>query len=69
MRSENYRRIPDDAIFFGDIRTLANITIQSSGGFGTGVNKVLTRERRLQILLANESWYATCIESTKENFF
>ena len=29
----------------------------------------LTRERRLQILLANESWYATCIESTKEKNF
>uniref|UniRef100_A0A914CIK3 Uncharacterized protein n=1 Tax=Acrobeloides nanus TaxID=290746 RepID=A0A914CIK3_9BILA len=35
--SENYRRLPDDAIFTGEIRELAGVSIQDIGGFLIGM--------------------------------
>jgi hypothetical protein len=39
LTSENYRRLPDDAIQNGEVRISANISLQDVGGFGIGVSK------------------------------
>ena len=38
LTSENYRRLPDDTIQTGEVRVLANISIQNVGGFSLGVS-------------------------------
>ena len=38
LTSENYRRLPDDAIQTGEVRILANISLQDVGGFTYGVS-------------------------------
>jgi hypothetical protein len=38
LTSENYRRLPDDAIQTGDVRVLANISIEHNNGFNFQVS-------------------------------
>jgi hypothetical protein len=48
LTSENFRRLPDDGIQTGEVRVLANISIQNVGGFG---NEVRNFRKNKYILL------------------